>query len=188
MEVQVKMNEIINYEDVERKILTVKGYSVILDFDVAELYGVETKRINEAVTRNPDKFPEGYIISLDESDWNVLRSQNATTNMNRVLPKAFVEKGLYMLATILKSPAATQTTIAIVEAFARLRELSQLFIELPNVENEKEQKSLMQRAGNTFMDLFDNNLLSATEDETSFEFNLAFMKFKRSVKREKRKD
>jgi len=92
-----------------------------------------------------------------------------------------------MLATILKSPVATQTTIAIVEAFARLRELSQVLIELPNVENEKEQKSLMQRAGNTFMDLFDNNLLSATEDETSLEFNLAFMKFKRSVKREKQK-
>jgi hypothetical protein len=93
-----------------------------------------------------------------------------------------------MLATILKSPVATQTTIAIVEAFARLRELSQVLNKLPNAENEKEQKSLMQIAGNTFMDLFDNSLLEISEEETAMELNLAFMKFKRSVKREKRKD
>ena len=106
----------------------------------------------------------------------------------KYVPKAFTEKGLYMLATILKSPVATQTTIAIVEAFAKLRELSQVLNQLPNAETEKEEKSLMHRAGNTLMDLFDNNLLEATEDETALELNLAFMKFKRSVKRGKRSE
>ena len=185
------MNEIIKYEDVERKILSVKGYSVLLDFDVAELYGVETKRINEAVTRNPDKFPDGYIIILDNNEKSELVAncdRFETLKHSTVIPKAFTEKGLYMLATILKSPVATRTTIAIVEAFAKLRELSQVLNKLPDVENEKEQKSLMQIAGNTLMDLFDNNLLEASEDETALELNLAFMKFKRSVKRQKRKE
>jgi hypothetical protein len=164
---------------------------VLLDFDVAELYGVETKRVNEAVARNLDKFPEGYIISLDYQEKSELVAncdRFEKLKHSSIIPKAFTEKGLYMLATILKSPVATQTTIAIVEAFARLRELSQVLNKLPNVENEKEQKSLMQIAGNTLMDLFDNSLLETSEEETAMELNLAFMKFKRSVKREKRKD
>jgi hypothetical protein len=61
-----KMNEIIYYESIENKILVIRGKQVIIDRDIAELYGVETKRINEAVKNNPDKFPEGYIITLDE--------------------------------------------------------------------------------------------------------------------------
>ena len=184
------MNGIIKYEDVESKILAIRNQQVIIDRDVADLYGVTTKEINQAVKNNIEKFPDGYTISLSNDEkLELVKNFDRFEKLKHstVSPTAFTEKGLYMLATILKSPVATGTTIAIVEAFARLRELSQVFIELPNVENEKEQKSLMQRAGNTFMDLFDNNLLSATEDETSLEFNLAFMKFKRSVKREKQK-
>ena len=184
------MNEIIRYEDVESKIITIRNQQVIIDRDVAALYGVETKRINEAVSNNPDKFPEGYIINTDIAEWESLRSKISTTNISsktRVPPKAFTEKGLYMLATILKSPVATQTTIAIIEAFTKLRELSHVLNKLPDAESEKEQKSLMQIAGNTLMDLFDNSLLEATENETAMELNLAFLKFKRSVKREKRK-
>lgn len=77
--------------------------------DVAELYGVETKRINEAVKNNPDKFPSGYIIDLNAEEWGNLKSKDSTANWGgkNKLPKAFTEKGLYMLATILKSPQAT---------------------------------------------------------------------------------
>jgi len=120
------MNEIIRYEDVENKIHTIRNQQVIIDRDVAELYGIETKAINQAVSRNLDKFPDGYIITLEIDEWDSLRSQivtlddcsklrsqNVTANMNRVLPKSFTERGLYMLATILKSPVATRTTIAI---------------------------------------------------------------------------
>ena len=112
------MNEIIRYKDVENRILFLKGCSVLLDFDVAELYGVETKRVNEAVTRNPDKFPKEYVISLncDEKTELVANCDRfEKLKHSTVIPKAFTEKGLYMLATILKSPVATQTTIAIVE-------------------------------------------------------------------------
>ena len=111
------MSEIIGYKEVEEKVLTIGGENVLLDSSVAELYGVETKRVNEAVSNNPDKFPEGYIIALDSEEWRNLKSKFSTSSWGgkQKLPKAFTEKGLYMLTTILKSPRATQTTISIVE-------------------------------------------------------------------------
>jgi hypothetical protein len=118
------MNEILKYSDVEKKIITLRDMKVILDSDVAELYGVETKHINQAVKNNPDKFPKGYILIPGEVEWEILRSKFLTTKygMTRVMPKAFTEKGLYMLATILKSAKATETTLAIVETYAKFRE------------------------------------------------------------------
>ena len=74
------MNEIVGYKEVEEKVLTVRGQSVLLDSSVAELYGVETKRVNEAVGNNPDKFPEGYVIALSSEEWEALRSKNSTLN------------------------------------------------------------------------------------------------------------
>jgi hypothetical protein len=117
---------------------------VILDSDVAELYGVETKRINEAVKNNLEKFPEGYIFELDQNEWKNLKSKFSTSSWGgkHKLPTAFTEKGLYMLATILKSPAAVKTTIAIVETFAKVRNLSQKINELATVSNKETQKKL----------------------------------------------
>jgi hypothetical protein len=93
---------------IENRIIIVREKQIILDSDVAEIYGVETKRVNEAVKNNPDKFPEGYIIYLTNSDLSDFRSKISTTKFSktRVAPKGFSEKGLYMLATILKSPGA----------------------------------------------------------------------------------
>ena len=182
-----KMKSNLDLKEIQSKILEIRGQHVILDRDVAELYGVETKEVNQAVSRNPDKFPDGYIISLDAEDWESLRSQFVTANMNRVLPKAFTEKGLYMLATILKSPIATQTTIAIVETFAKIREFAKIIHQLPEVENEDKQKSLMQKSSELLSEVLDDNTLEVTEDETTIEFNLALMKIKHSVKRGKRK-
>lgn len=102
------MKNYLTLTEVEEKIILIRDTQVILDSEVAALYGVETKRINEAVKNNPDKFPEGYIIELNEHETENLRSKFSTSNLNmsRVPPKAFTEKGLYMLATILKSPKA----------------------------------------------------------------------------------
>ncbi|MDR2839920.1 MAG: ORF6N domain-containing protein, partial [Paludibacter sp.] len=110
------MNELIKFENVENKIMMLRNQQVILDSDVAELYAVETKRINEAVKNNFDKFPYGYILDLNEYEWENLKSKFSTSSWGgkRKLPNAFTEKGLYMLATILKSAKATETTIAIV--------------------------------------------------------------------------
>ena len=93
------MSEMIRYEDVESRILTIQGQHVLLDRDVAELYGVETKDVNRAVRNNPDKFRDGYIISLSAEDWQSLRLNNLTLNASgrgqhtKYIPKGFTEKG-----------------------------------------------------------------------------------------------
>lgn len=117
----------IHEQEIEAYLIELRGQKVLLDRDVAMLYGVETKRVNEAVKNNPERFPEGYIFSLQVSE-----KQHLVENFDRfhtlkystMEPKAFTEKGLYMLATILKSPRAVATTLAIIESFAHLRELT----------------------------------------------------------------
>ena len=101
----------------------------ILANHVAELYGVETREVNQAIKNNPNKFPNGYILELDkrEKDEVIKIFDNLGNLLYSPAPlKAFTEKGLYMLATILKSPKAVETTIAIVEAYAKLRELTRV--------------------------------------------------------------
>lgn len=104
------------FEQVRTKIIHIRNCEVILDSSVAELYGVETMRINEAVKNNPDKFPDGYVLALTKAEKEkvIENFDNPKLKFSPVSPKAFTEKGLYMLATILKSPKATQATIAII--------------------------------------------------------------------------
>ena len=184
------MSEIIKFEEVEKRIITIREQQVLIDRDVAELYGMETKDINKAVKNNPDKFPEGYIIALscDEKSevvenfhhLSMLKYSHATTT-------AFTEKGLYMLATILKSTAATQTTIAIVETFTKIRELSRTISLLPDIQEESEQKALMQKSGEILAEVLEDNTLQVSGDETTIELNLALLKIKHTVKRGKNK-
>ncbi len=182
------MGDIVKFSNVESSIIELRGQQVILDVDVAELYGVETKRVNEAVKNNPDKFPDGYIIIVDKSDLAFLRSKISTLETSgrgqhtKYAPKAFTEKGLYMLATILKSERAAATTIAIVETFAKIRELSRTIGELSASTSEHSQKSLMQKSGEIIADLLDEDL-QTTDTETSIELNFAVLKFKHMVKR-----
>ena len=88
----------------------------MLDSDVAEIYGVETKRINEAVKKNPDRFPDGYLLEMTEEESENLKSKFLTSSWGgkRYTPKVFTERWLYMLATIQKSEQAVQTTLAII--------------------------------------------------------------------------
>ena len=176
--------------EVEKKIITLRNQQVILDSDVADLYGVETKRVNEAVSNNPEKFPAGYFWELSIEEWNSLRSKIPTLKSSgrgqhsKYPPKAFTEKGLYMLATILKSPKAAETTIAIVEAYAKLKELSRVIVEVPQYEDKStEQQVLLHRGGQLVEDIM-SDILPKQSSETSFELNLAMFRFKHSVKRE----
>ncbi|MEG1728276.1 MAG: ORF6N domain-containing protein [Bacteroidaceae bacterium] len=178
----------IDFKSVENHVISLRGQKVIIDSDVAELYGVETKRINEAVKNNLEKFPIGYIIEMNEDEktkvvekFDHLRK----VKYSPVLPKAFTEKGLYMLATILKSPKATQTTLAIVETFAKIRELSHTVAELSSSPDEYTQKNLMQKSGDIIADLLGEDM-QTTDTETSIELNFAVLKFKHTIK--KRKD
>ena len=114
----------ITITDVTSKIIEIREMKVLLDSDVASFYGVETHKIKQSAKNNPAKFPENYIITLTASEVEDLRSKNliAGSRKSGVMPKAFTEKGLYMLATILRSPQATLTTLVIVETFAKIRE------------------------------------------------------------------
>lgn len=112
---------------VENRIITLRDKQVIIDRDVAELYGVETRVINQALRNNPEKFPKGYVITLQPIETQeVIKKIDRLKSLkySTVEPHAFTEQGLYMLATILKSPLATQTTIAIIETFTKLRLIS----------------------------------------------------------------
>jgi phage regulator Rha-like protein len=173
--------------DIEDKMITLRNQQVILSNHVAELYGVETREVNQAVKNNPNKFPEGYIIELDKKEKEEV--VKIFDNLGNLLyspsnPKAFTERGLYMLATILKSPKAVETTIAIVEAYAKLRELAQVIAEVSQHEDDKAvQQSLLQRGGQLAAELLTDNL-PIQSSETSVELNLAMFKLKHTVKRE----
>ena len=112
---------LISTGEVEKLMLKIRGKDVLLDRDVAMLYGVETRDINKAVKNNPRKFPQGYILGITEDEKTRLVENFHRFNSlkhSTSLPKAFSEKGLYMLATILKSPRAITATLAIIETFA----------------------------------------------------------------------
>jgi hypothetical protein len=140
------MSAIVKIENLEELRIELRGENILLDADVAVIYGVETKRVNEAIKNNPDKFPQGYMFELDEVEFSDLRSKISTAKFakTRVVPKAFTEQGLYMLATIFKSQHATQATISIVETFSKIRELSRNIKELSVVQDKAEQKSFIQ--------------------------------------------
>jgi len=157
------MENVVRFNQVEEKILTIRNQSVILDSDVAILYGVETRDVNKAVKNNPDKFPESYIFELDKSEKKELVENFHRFNRQKhstSLPTAFTKKGCYMLATILKGEQATQTTISIIEAFEKMQEMSMSIVELmKNPENEQKQKMLMQKGEELFGDIIGNALL-----------------------------
>lgn len=182
--------QIIREQEIEACLIELRGQKVLLDRDVAMLYGVETKRVNEAVRNNPDKFPKNYIVELNESEIRHLRSKLSTANLSpkvRAIPKAFTEKGLYMLATVLKSPRATATTLAIIESFAHLRELSRNLNILSTETDEGKQKTLTQRSSELLHELLSvEEMEDTTETESSIELNLYALKMKRTVKKIKK--
>lgn len=118
------MNDLIIKDNIkiEELIYEVRGKQVMLDSDLAILYEVETKRINEAVKNNIEKFPERYSFRISEEEYNFLKSKVSTSKGgSRKGHNVFTEQGVYMLATILKSKAASEMTIAIMDAFVLMR-------------------------------------------------------------------
>ncbi|MFA6136630.1 MAG: ORF6N domain-containing protein [Sulfurimonas sp.] len=123
---------VINEETIKNNIYTIRGFQVILDSDLAELYCVESKRLNEQVKRNIDRFPENFRFQLTENEFNNLRSHFATSSLvsqnvtpyhggRRYLPYVFTEQGVAMLSAVLKSQTAVQTSIYIINAFVQMR-------------------------------------------------------------------
>ena len=202
------MSDIIKLGNIENKIIEIRDEQVILDFDVAELYGVVTKRVNEAIKNNLDKFPKGYIFELTKQEWRQIRvTQNHSNNFetdnysdvvenfdhleklkySHVPTKAFTEKGLYMLATILKSPLATEVTIAIVETFAKLRQVARAIgkvnADAANgiVPEEAEQGRIQNLMGEVLSDT-----LPLKMRKLAFSLNLGFVKVSIETTRERK--
>ena len=122
-----KDKSLIPIERIERLILLIRGHKVMLDSDLAELYGVTTKRLNEQVRRNLSRFPEDFMFQLTESETHLLRSQFATSKKGRggrrYLSYAFTEQGVAMLSSVLNSERAVNVNIEIMRAFVRLRRI-----------------------------------------------------------------
>lgn len=177
------------FKEVQEKILFLRNQEVILDADVAQLYGVETREVNQAVRNNPNKFPKGYVFEIDRQELTELRSKFLIANKSksRTMPKAFTEKGLYMLATILKSPQATQTTIAIIETFATVRHLKRELRNLHEETNKQQQQSKMQYFGDLLSSIVMPDL-ETSETESSLEINFLIGKIKHTVKRVRRQN
>lgn len=119
---------------IQKKIYEVKGQKVMLDFDLAELYEVETRALNQAVKRNIDIFPDDFMFQLTKKEWETMSSQFVMTypvkRPKTALPLAFTEHGVTMLANVLKSKKARQTSIAIVRAFISLKQFALNYKEL----------------------------------------------------------
>lgn len=174
--------------DVRESIVVIREVPVIADADVANLYGVETKRVNEAVRNNPDKFPEDYMFVLSTEESDALRSKFSTTKVSsksRTLPKVFTERGLYMLATILKSKSALNVTFAIIETFTQVRSLKRELVDLHKETNPARQTTKMQHFGKVLSDIVMPDL-ETSETESTLELNFFIGKIKHTVKRVKR--
>lgn len=175
--------------EVESKILVVRNQEVLLDRDVAALYGVETREVNQAVRNNPRKFREGYVIELTNEESSVLRSNiltleaaNGKGRFSKYNFKAFTSKGLYMLATCLKSERATVATVSIVETFDKVQSLKRELLDLHRETDKARQTSKMQHFGEVLADIVMPDL-QTSETESSLEINFIIGKLKHTVKR-----
>lgn len=122
-------NNMVVAEVISARILTTRGQKVLLDSDLAELYGVETKRLNEQVRRNGTRFPDDFMFQLSDDEYTALRSQIATLKTGRgqhrkYMPYAFTEHGAIMAAMVLNSPRAVEVSVFVVRAFVQLRQLA----------------------------------------------------------------
>ncbi len=186
----------INTEAVKSRLVVIRNQTVLLDRDVALLYGVETREISQAIRNNPDKFPTGYVFKLNNAEFAEWRSKILISNLPdnekkaikqglRYTPNAFTERGLYMLATILKGERAIKTAIAIIETYAQVRELARTMEALQDVKDGgSQQQSLLQRTGEILANVVSENLTTESS-ETEIELNFAIVKIRHKVIRKR---
>ena len=181
---------LIPFKEVEDKIAIIRNQQVIADADVAALYGVQTKEVNQAVRNNPDKFPKTYMFELNENELLDLRSKILTTKVSRKsrsATKVFTEKGLYMIATILRGERALGATFAIIETFAKVRELKRELLDLHKETDKAKQQTKMRHFGEVLTDIVMPDL-QTSETESSLEINFLIGKIKHTVKRVRKEE
>lgn len=148
---------IVTLDQVERKIYTIRGDKVMLDSELAALYGVETRILNQAVRRNLDRFPEDFMIQLTRDEFDNLISQIVTSSSanyggRRKLPLVFTEQGIAMLSSVLKSDRAVQVNISIMRAFVNMRRLVATNAEISKKLDAIERK--LERHDENFKEVF----------------------------------
>jgi hypothetical protein len=131
---------------IQQRIFDIRGMRVMVDFHLAELYGIETKVLKQAVKRNIDRFPEDFMIEMTQKEWDILRSQFVTSSWggSRYLPYAFTEQGVAMLSSVLRSPRAVEMNISIMRAFVMMRRMITGYEELRERIEELEKQSEAQ--------------------------------------------
>jgi hypothetical protein len=149
---------------IQNKIYEIRGQRVMLDFDLAELYETETKRLKEAVRRNLSRFPDDFMFELSPKEWEILRTQFSTSSWGgiRYQPFAFTEQGVAMLASVLKSETAIQVNIQIIRAFVILRQYALGYAEI----NQK-LETFMLETNMQFSDIYQalTEMASQTEKD-----------------------
>lgn len=154
-------NEIIilDENDLKNKIYTIRGVQVMLDSDLAEIYGYETKRFNEQVKNNIERFDEDFRFQLSQDEVDVLRSKFSTTNistMSRSLPYAFTEQGIYMLMTVLKGELAVKQSKTLIRLFKQMKDFvltnSQLFAEIDSIKKHLIESDLHHKENDKRID------------------------------------
>jgi len=135
-------NSLIPLEKIENKIYLIRGKKVMIDADLAELYGVQTKVLLQSIKRNLDRFPEDFMFQLVKDEYESLRSQIVTSSWGgrRYLPYAFTEQGVSMLSSVLNSKQAIQVNIQIMRTFTKLREMIESHKDLKKKIEEIESK------------------------------------------------
>ena len=178
------MNGSMDVVIIQQKIFEIRDQRVMLDFDIAEIYNVETRIVNQAVKRNLERFPEDFMFRLTKEEWEEVRLKAGTTAKNKevnssqtvmslrknrgdtYLPYAFTEHGITMLASVLRSEKAIKMNIAIVRAFIALRKISLHYKELSDKLAELEKQTNKQ-----FKDIYEalNYLVEKKQKEDEFE-------------------
>jgi len=190
-------SEVIQFSTFENKLIKLKNQLVLLDKDVANLYEIEPKKLRQQLKRNIEKFPKDYAYQLSDEEMKIMESQNVTPSkqyFGGTNPWVFTEKGLYMVATILKSKNALNATFQIIETFSKIKELSRNINAIMKTTDTTLQEELAQKSNQILEDIIeiepdileddkDGELIETT---TKFEFNLGFARVSRSVKRVKK--
>lgn len=148
-------------ELIQSKIYEIRGQKVMLDRDLAELYQVETRVLNQAVKRNIDRFPEDFMFQVTAEEWVVISSQFVMTSRNKrpksALPLAFTEHGVVMLSSVLRSDIAVQTSVLITRAFVAMRQMIANSPVIMSAQLQKEMKELKEYIEDVFADQNDIN-------------------------------
>ena len=148
-------------ELIQSKIYEIRGQRVMLDFDLAELYQVETRVLNQAVKRNIDRFPKDFMFQVTAEEWVVISSQFVMTSRNKrpksALPLAFTEHGVVMLSSVLRSDIAVQTSVLITRAFVAMRQMIANSPVIMSAQLQKEMKELKEYIEDVFADQNDIN-------------------------------